>query len=199
MIAEFLRAEIDSSRFAPQLLPFMEAVGSQRGELMQPDLEDEAQNQRRARILGGYRGWRQGTALFAGFPEIRRWERATIAGDDFKGFFYSAAPEWVEFSKGTCSPLVAAQRITSGELALTDIGLAHISAIAARLDAGDMFPPILAVGSTTGSLAVIFEGASRITAHLMVNGTEPTEIIYGVAGIGPLTQRRWFPRDRQLG
>src|SRR5436189_6456773 len=82
MIAAFLRAEIDSSRYGRFIEPVLAEVGLDRRIIDQPDLVDEAQNRLRKRLLA-FRGYPQ-EFLFRGFPLDATWRRVGLEPRDFE-------------------------------------------------------------------------------------------------------------------
>ncbi len=70
MVLCFLRAERASPRWGDALARHIEGGWNL---LDQPHLRDDAENQARSRILGGYRGYGRNVALFRGFPDDCEW------------------------------------------------------------------------------------------------------------------------------
>jgi hypothetical protein len=62
VVAEFLRAEIDSDRWATRILELLRSDGRARPIVDHPDLEDPEANHYRRGLLGRFRGWGRGRA-----------------------------------------------------------------------------------------------------------------------------------------
>lgn len=69
VIAEFLKAEIDSERFAPLVFEALAAEAAARSVIDEIDLDDRAANDVRRRVLARARHWKSGGNLFIGFPQ----------------------------------------------------------------------------------------------------------------------------------
>ena len=96
MVAVFLRGELDSERFGPRL----RATIDER-LLLEPNLEDEAQNANRRAALTKLRGYESREGLFHGFPHDLRWGRAALTPDEVLAVRYIEYDYWVELSGGT--------------------------------------------------------------------------------------------------
>jgi hypothetical protein len=86
MIEVYLRAELESDRFGPQLLGLLA------------------------------RGYPSRTGMFGGFPLEVEWHRASLTRDELLEVLYIDYSWWVELSGGTRRPRDAARRIRAGEL-----------------------------------------------------------------------------------
>jgi hypothetical protein len=76
-VAAFLRAELDSERFASRLREALTAAGADEELVVRPDLEDTAANALRHAVLFAYRGGYLG----AWFDELA-WQRALLTPEE---------------------------------------------------------------------------------------------------------------------
>lgn len=182
VIAEFLRAEIDSPRFGSRVRARIEADGRDDSVVRDPDTANAADNAFRAALLHSYRGVGGSAPLLEGLPERIEWHRAAIARDALDEVHYIDYPYWNELSAGTRSPRVAAERIRAGITALNRPNDAFIS-LAARLCAGEALGTPILVAPERGAPAVILEGHTRVTAMLLEPEClpDPVEFLVGFA------------------
>lgn len=102
MVALFLRTELPSDRWRDDLQALRERAGVPERVVTDPDLDDEAENQARLRLLTQHRGYGTRTELFEGFPcDVCWWwmtitsaELARVRFIDYDYWSYPAAPAW---------------------------------------------------------------------------------------------------------
>lgn len=97
VVLAFLRGELDSERFGPDVRRSLVDAGGLE-LVLRPDLASEQENLSRERALRAARGWRAGTGLFAGFPDRVDWSHGEFEPDEPRGFASSTTPT------GTSSP-----------------------------------------------------------------------------------------------
>src|SRR5260370_19633610 len=73
MVALFLRTELPAARFRDKLQALLERAGLPERVITDPDLDDDAENQARLRLLTQHREYGTRTGLFDGFPDDVRW------------------------------------------------------------------------------------------------------------------------------
>lgn len=100
MVAEFLRAEIDSPRWCANILNRLYQDGRSRAVVDNPNLLDDAESRYRASLLASSRGYRD-RYIFAGFPEVVRWHTISMTHGDLEAALVMNRTSWVEFSGGT--------------------------------------------------------------------------------------------------
>src|SRR5579872_3666695 len=88
MVASFLRAEINSSRYDDQILQPLTQRGLSRRLIDAPNLADAAENAARKWLLG-FRGYETRNLLFTGFPMDTQWRRVTLAPQDLARLRYA--------------------------------------------------------------------------------------------------------------
>ena len=182
VIAEFLRAEIDSPRFGPRVRARIAADGRDESVVRRADTTSEADNDYRASLLHSYRGVGGSAPLLEGLPERIDWQRATIARDALDEVRYIDYPYWNELSAGTRSPRVAAARIREGIMAMERPNDGFL-ALAERLCAGDDLGMPVLIAPDHDSPPVILEGHTRVTAMLLRPDClpDPVEFYVGFA------------------
>ena len=175
VIAEFLRAEIESPRFGPRIRARLEADGRSGSIVERPDATNADENAYRAALLHAYRGIGASAPLLEGLPEAIEWHRAALDTTDLAGVRYIDYPYWNELSGGTRSPAVAAERIRAGISAMNRPNDAF-HAVSARLCAGeDLGKPVL-IAANRSSPLLILEGHTRVTGMLLQPECLPHEI-----------------------
>jgi hypothetical protein len=119
MIAAFLRAEIDSSRYGNNFVKTSLAQRRlQRNIIDSPNLADAVENDVRKELMR-YRGYDARSHLFAGFPIDVRWRRVRLDASDFESMRYindarTRTPHWTNLSDGTRLVSVGAATSASG-------------------------------------------------------------------------------------
>jgi hypothetical protein len=172
MIAAFLRAEIDSSRYDDRITEALVQLGLDRRLIDEANLSDAAENANRKRLLG-FRGYEARTALFTRFPLDAIWRRVLLEAEDFARLRYANYKTWVELSDGTRLVSVGAKNFRQRP---DDPDTYHINAIGQALRNGARFPELIAAEHTDGSL-ILIEGHSRATVYLMENFTCEVEAL----------------------
>lgn len=162
MIAAFLRAEINSSRYDDQIWVPLARQGFGRRLIDDPDLADAAENAARKQLLA-FRGYDARIALFKDFPVDVTWRRVTLEATDLETLRYANYPTWVDLSDGTRLVSVGARNFSQRP---DDPATYHINAIAEALRNGVRFPELIVALDNDGSL-ILIEGHSRATAYLM--------------------------------
>jgi len=197
MVAAFLQAEVAASRYESMLRAHMEALGVTDAMITAPNLADEAENELRAELLKAHRGWRNNGALFMGWADGLSWSRVALGPADARRVRYAYYPTWIELSRGTGMATDGARRVAVRDPALLGWSpdtLEAINGIRAAIEAGQAFPPIIAIGVPSGRVIILVEGHARMTAYLSVGFPERLEIIYGSAPLTRLQSWHWCPR-----
>jgi hypothetical protein len=180
MIAAFLRAEIDSSRYGDNFVRTgLAELGFDRGLIDAANLTDPVENGVRRRLLD-YRGYQARIALFAGFPLDVRWRRVRLEGPDFEAMQYindavTPTPHWTDLSDGTRLVSVGARNLRQVPV---DAAPRQIAAIAEALRNGVRFPQLIAAQHSDGYL-ILIEGHSRATAYIMEGFAGEVEAFVG--------------------
>jgi hypothetical protein len=162
MIAAFLQAEINSSRYGDLIKAALRQIGFARLVIDAPDTSDANANAVRRSVFAAYRGYPNGL-LFTGFPPVT-WHRVRLEFADFQRMRYANHPTLVALSGA--SRLVSdgaanfAARIPGAAV------MGHVANIIPAIQAGKAFPPLVAAQDTDGSL-ILVEGHSRATAYVI--------------------------------
>jgi hypothetical protein len=196
MVASFLQAEIDSSRWGEAVRQGLTTFKLTEAIVRHPNLNDAAQNCGRSAILGLYRGWQQDQMLFTRWPDGVEWWFVTLDKEDLANVRYLNHPDWRTFSGDTLRPTVAADRIRRGEGAsLERIPLVAIKAIAVAMRDGVSFPPVIALATRESSTIIIVEGMTRMTAYALVRGEGELSALLGIARVAGLRAWAWCPPE----
>ena len=175
VIAEFLRAEIDSPRFGPRVAARIAADGRDEAIVRAPDTASASDNEYRSRLLHSYRGVGGSAPLLEGLPERIEWRRVAIPRAELGAIRYIDYPYWNELSAGTRSPAVAAERIRAG---ITAMGRSNdaFEALSARICAGADPGRAILIAKDERSPAIVLEGHTRVTAMLLRPDCLPDEV-----------------------
>src|SRR5262249_43949451 len=101
MVATFLQAEINSPRYAEQILAILTQDGRDRSVIDQPNLGNQADNDFRLFVLDAYRGYQKRVELFENFPTVVEWNRIVLNKADLLRAKYIAYDYWIELSGGS--------------------------------------------------------------------------------------------------
>lgn len=170
MIAAFLAAEINSSRYGAIILARLREHGIPRRMIEEPNLHDEAENKARRIVLVRYRGYPD-ALLFTGFPhQSAKWRRVRLQAEDFERMRYAAEPDSLIPLSGPARLVTAgARNFSAGVPAAAKVP--HVLGIVTAIQQGATFPPLIAVQDHDASL-ILMEGNSRATAYVIAGNTE---------------------------
>jgi hypothetical protein len=174
MVAAFLRAELDSSRYGDRVRALLDEAGADEGLLRRPRITDPRENELREDLLDRYRGWLSREGLFGGFPEGVDWSLAALARDEVLSILYINWDWWLTVSGGTRRPLDAAARIQGGEIPGSTVE--EHEPIAARLRSSKLPPELIVVAPQDRSRLVLLEGHFRLTAYALFPEFLPAEL-----------------------
>jgi len=146
MVLDFLRAEIDSSRYSNCILAKLALLGIPRSLIDAPDLTNPLENGLR-RCLMSYRGYDSRQGLFTGFPIDVTWRRVDLDPGDFQTMKYindtvTLTPNWTEFSSRKRLVSDGARNFPRYS---SDQRFRHIADMAHAIRGGKCFPPLVAV------------------------------------------------------
>jgi hypothetical protein len=181
MVAVFLRAELDSSRYGERLRGFLARDGRVPDVLRRPDLDDPEANGYRRGLLEEHRAYEPRDGLFGGFPKRVDWFRAVLSRDEVLDILYINWDWWLTISDDTRRPRVAARRIRDGLVPGSTVEEHEPLAAALR---GNPLPAELIVATTRErSPLVVLEGHFRLTAYALFPEYLPDEleILLGVS------------------
>ncbi len=166
MIAEFLKAEYRSERFAEQIKGVMDKFFQDEKIILSADLNNADENAARKKLLGEFRGYGLNRELFERFPAEITWSLCNFANNDLSKIRYIDYSYWNELSQGTKSPLTAAQAILNGTEIYGQSNAGFIKAAEFIKNGGKFYRPILLTSDF--ERFVIVEGHLRITAFALM-------------------------------
>ncbi len=177
MVATFLRAELDSSRYGAKLRQLLAQDDRDAAVLRRPDLASKDECRYRRALLDEHRAYGRREGLFFGWPERVEWHRAALTPDEVLGIHYINWDWWLEASGGTRLPSDAARRIRTGEI--PGVTVAEHEAFA---DAAAQ-PELIAATTDALEPLVLVEGHARLTAYALFPELLPAEleILLGVS------------------
>lgn len=168
MIAVFLRGELGSSRFAPQLVAALGRDGRSEDVILEPSLGDAGANAYRRALLDEYRAYGCREGLFLGFPDDVEWFRAAVAREELLDVLYIDWDWWLRITGGTRRPRDAAARIRAGEVP-------GVSPEEHERYLGSDSELIVATTPDRSRL-VLVEGHVRLTAYALFPDRVPNEV-----------------------
>jgi hypothetical protein len=183
VVLAFLRGEIDSARFGPDVERALADVGG-RQLLGCPDLGSERENRARERALAVARGWRD-AGLFEGFPDRVDWYHGVLPADALARVRFIDYSYWNELSGGSRRPADVLPTLRAGRLPATDWCFQFAADLATAETVDDL---IVMATPDLGSL-VLLEGHARMTA-IFVGGHERRLTVRAYVGLSPAI-RQW--------
>ena len=166
MILEFLKTEYHSERFTEQIKKAMKELSLNEGIILSADLNDTNENTARKKLLGEFRGYGLNRELFENFPDEIQWSLCNFVSSDLNNIRYIDYSYWNELSKGTHSPLAAAQTVRDG-IEIYHLSNAGFVRAAEFIKSGGKFPKLILLTSDLEHFVVV-EGHFRITAYALV-------------------------------
>jgi len=181
MVAEFLKAEVSSDRFSPEIIKYLLSNNLDKNILVNPNISDAKENIYRKELLKTYRGYPD-SHIFEGFPHDTKWYLVSISKDELLKVQYINWDYWLEISDNTRLPSVVAQNIKSGKL-IKDKEINRFIAVSEILKSGKILPKLILITTDLNSKLVVFEGHVRLTAMALISDflSNDNEVIVGVS------------------
>lgn len=161
MIAEFLRAELNSSRFRTGSLKALKMCGYQEELLINPDCSDPKQNKKRVVVLGLCRGWPD-KYLFTNFPGDTKWFSTKLPLDELKKSNRLNSDD--KMTNTERSIQITADSVMNGK-SVNNIDRTLINQIRKEIEERKQLPPIILVATALKDNKVLLEGHSRSVAY----------------------------------
>jgi hypothetical protein len=177
MVAEFLRAEIDSPRWGANILSRLNMDGRSREVVDNPNLLDDGESNYRARLLA-FRGYRN-QAVFYGFPEAVQWYKILMTHIDLENALVMNSAPWPEFSGGTRLAGDTSRNFQTGKI--NHAVLSDIKATSDLLKEGYILAKLILVGEGLERPLVILEGHVRAMAILQSDVGKEVRTIVGLS------------------
>jgi hypothetical protein len=175
VIAAFLQAEIDASRYSEVVEGALEGMGWNRSLIDTPNLTNREENAARRDILAFYRGYPD-NLLFRSFPPDVTWRRVELEPADFPAIRYANHPVLLKLSAGS-------RRIADGARIFAENpadhpDMAQIPAARAAFCSGRRFAPLILVQANWDA-PVLIEGHTRATIYVMERFADPVDAFVG--------------------
>lgn len=181
MIAEFLKAELDSSRFRQGSLKALGMLGYDTSLLENPDTVDVPENQKRSKVLRLTRGWPD-EWLFAGFPENTTWHFVKMSQQKIRQCYrLKSRPDMPEQDRLLAN---TARSLKKGE-EVENIDSELIEQMVSKIKQQQFMPPSILVSEDFTSKTVLIEGHSRSTAYCFIDESCLPNGIPAILGTNP--------------
>lgn len=172
-IWEWLKAELNSSRFGADLRNAIHDAGYNDSIIVAADIKSPQQNEVRWQILKSYRKW-----LDINFDSYR-WQLVELNRGDVSKLRYIDYSYWNELSDGTRKVERAVSNVVKGKIVF---GVTHdrFFSVAKAVEAGQPLPPIIAIADSDKDKGEIIEGHLRATGYLLAGQSpQPLRAIWG--------------------
>jgi hypothetical protein len=177
VVLAFLRAEIDSPRFADKYVLAIRQLGEDRGRLIDDaNLKDDRACRARRQLLGIVRGFGQNAYLFQGFPADVEWKLVEVPVAEFGRLKYANHPTWIQLSAGTRLVVDGARNVD--KIATGENANVNIQAVGDLVSNGREYPELIAVESGDGFF-ILVEGHTRATAYALVGKPVVVRVFIG--------------------
>jgi len=187
MVAVFLNTEINSVRYSADILALLRRDEMSRRIIDMPDLRNQEENAYRIRLLGDFRGYKQGRGLFLSFPDDVSWYRAMLSREELARVRYIDYSYWNELSGGSRLPADAATNIRAGKVVFGQSTQGFLN-LARELQQGAKFPELILTGVSPTSDLVALEGHVRLTTYFLAPHCIPDEMQV-IVGFSPDFER----------
>jgi len=178
VIAEFLKAELNSNRFRDRVLSTLD--GLDIGIINKPDLSDATENQIRKKVLGEFRGYGLNKGLFENFPVDIVWYKASFEKNELYNVMYIDYSYWNELSNNTRLPINARLNIHN-DIRVFETSNQGFFDISLAIKEGKSFPRLIFVSRNKHARIVVLEGHARLTGYFLYPDylPETLEVIIG--------------------
>lgn len=178
MVAVFLKAEINSSRWGPSITKLLEKHEINRKVIDIPNLDSKEENAQRGVILGEFRGYGKNDLLFKGFPKKVDWKRVELDKQDLSKVRYINYDYWVKLSNGSRLVQDAIINIKKG-VEIFGESNNQFWKLSEFIKTGGKFPEVILISNKLGQLTLL-EGHVRLTSYLLAgDNPQPLEVIIG--------------------
>ncbi len=165
MILEFLKAELDSSRFKNKLTEGLNKLNANTEIITNADLKNEEENQTRKKLFNIYRDYDNNVGLFEGFPTNIEWHEVDITKEELLNqVFYIDYDYWTELTSGSRLPKDAVKSIKEGKTVFEVSNEGFLNA-SEDFKKGKKFNKLILVSD--GKKLVVLEGHLRLTVYAM--------------------------------
>ena len=178
MIAVFLKAEIQSERFAQQIINKLDQDGQERRLVDRPDCTNPLENAYRRQLLASYRPY-----VLEELAPRTFWYRAMLRREELMEVCYIDYSYWNELSGYTRLPGGAVETIRAGRLIYGQPNDTFIR-MAQAVRAGVLFPELILVGAAPDAVLTVLEGHVRLTAYALALEYLPAELAV-IIGFAP--------------
>ncbi|MDO9575805.1 MAG: hypothetical protein Q7J55_04695 [bacterium] len=171
----FLKAKMESFRFAKEMQQIMKDCNADQKIIDNPNFDDQDENELRQKLLQSFGGSDDEGNLFENFPKDVSWKRALLTKSDLKKVKYIDYDYWNELSNGTRLVSEGSSSIRKGVEIFRQSNQHFWNALDA-LKKGQKFPEPILVARNPDADFVVVDGHLRLTVYLLDPKYTPDEI-----------------------
>lgn len=190
MILEFLKGELNSSRFNEDLNRTIRELGLSTNIIITGTIENDTENIDRLKIMKKFRGY-PNEKLFENFPKINEWKYCGLNEKDIDDIYYIDYDYWNELSNGTSKPVEAAKVINNGIEIYEVSNQPFLDGV--EYNKTNKFPPVILI-TCNNEKYLIIEGHSRMTIY----GFNPSKLNETYAYVGYTTNEEMRKYDQRM-
>jgi hypothetical protein len=184
-VLAFVRGEVDAPRYRDGYHQGLLSLRRSRADLLDaPDLNADADNSDRVRLLGYVRGYCVNDRLFRGFPSDVAWRRCRVDLTEIGELLYANFHTLLDVSGPSRLVSDGAQRLTisaHGYSSETQQFVDGVLTVARRVNAGDQFEDLILLQDPASPHTVLLEGHTRATAYTLVNRPAAVDVLIGTS------------------
>jgi len=187
VIAEFLRGEWQSTRFAGKLKKIVSKLDLAPTLIQRPNVADAGENKWRRLVMAQFRGWGVGKELFEHFPKNVVWHEVELTKKDVSDLYTIDYSYWNEMSGDSRRVSDVAEAVRRGQLVFGVPNNNFLSAAETWATNG-IKARIILVGKTLHGPFVVLEGHVRAVGFVLAGNHAPP-LIRAYAGVSSKLDR----------
>jgi hypothetical protein len=174
VISVFLKGEIKSKRFSPDILNAIKKLNTTKDIILHPDITNHNENKLRKDILEETRNYISRKGLFEGLPDDIQWYRAEYPSsslvNDVKYINYDY---WIELTNGSRLPKDSVEKIRKNE-EVFNVSYDNFLEASEDFKKNKSFDEIIIVSD--GTSYVVLEGHLRLTVYALNKEILPEKV-----------------------
>jgi len=179
MVSVFLIGELNSLRWGKKIEKILITNKIPKKVITEPKIGNKKEDQKRALVLGEFRGYGKKGGLFDDLEKVMAWKRVVLDKEDFLKIKYIDYDYWNEISGKTGLVMDGVKNVKAG-LEIFGVSNRQYWQVAEVVKNGGKFPNIILLMDTGKNLKLL-EGHVRLTGYLLANNNpKPIEAIVGM-------------------